>query len=228
MALYFPLDWISSVAWWFYFIIMIITFVFLIIGGLDLKKGDREFESANFLVVIGFILLIGRIVYWFLPRVIRETTFPEFFDTLIYQLIYLGIFDTLNLMLGFAFIKFGGANKDSDGTFIRWAGVLNILAWSIIIIMDIILNLDYWFGFPYFDVNPQLLWTGRFLVPLFLVVSAILILVWAIKINKIFMIIFAAFNLAFFVLYLLLVIDRYSGLGIFAYFPPFLFPRFIY
>lgn len=227
MALYFPLDWISSVAWWIYFIVMILTFVFLIIGSFDLKKGDREFESANFLVVMGFILLIGRIVYWFLPRVIRETTFPEFFDTLTYQLIYLGIFDTLNLMLGFAFIKFGGANKDSDGTFIRWAGILNIIAWFIIITMDMVMNVLYWLAFPYFGEISQLIKTGRFLVPLFLVVSAILILVWTIKVKKIFMIIFAAFNLAFFVLYLLFVIDFYSGLGIFPV-PPFLFPRLIY
>jgi len=225
MAFYFPSDWISSAAWWIYFIVMIITFVFLIIGGLDLKKEDREFESANFLVVMGFILLIGRVVYWFLPRVIRATTFPEFFDTLIYRLVYLGIFDTLNLMLGFAFLKFGGANKDSDGTFIRWAGVLNILAWSIILTMDIVLNLDYWFGFPYFVVNIQLYWMGRYLVAIFLIVSAILILVWTIKIKRIFIIIFAAFNLALFTLNLLLVIDRHAGLGMFTYF---LIPRLMY
>ncbi len=188
ISFYFDWNWIYSFWGWLYFILPVVAFIFLIIGCSELKKDERNFESVNFLNIIGIILLAWSIASQFLPSIMFSYTMPEYYIGLSYLATLAILNHAIHIMFGIAFIIFGSKNREQGGALSLSAGILLTTSWG--------LSLTYNLGFGTILII-------RWIILILSVVGAILILVYTILIKKVFMIIFAAFLLGYGILNLL-------------------------
>ncbi|MFX0018243.1 MAG: hypothetical protein ACFFAK_08725 [Promethearchaeota archaeon] len=188
ISFYFYWDWIYSVWGWLFYILPVVAFIFLIIGCSDLKKDERNFESVNFLNIIGIILLAWSIVSQFLPSIMFSYSMPEYIIGLTYVASLAVLNHAIYIIFGIAFIIFGSKNKEHWGSIGLSAGILLITSWG--------LSLTYNLGFGTILII-------RWIILILSLVGAILILVYTILLKKVFMIIFAAFLLSHGILNLL-------------------------
>ncbi|MHA2429627.1 MAG: hypothetical protein ACXACC_01205 [Promethearchaeota archaeon] len=188
ISFFFNWDWIFSVWGWLFFILPVVAFIFLIIGCSDLKKDERNFESVNFLNIIGIILLAWSIGSQFLPSIMYSYSMPEYYIGLSYVVSLAILSHAVYIIFGVALIIFGSKNKEHWGSLNLSAGILLTISWG--------LSLTYNIGFG-------TLLIVRWIIQILSVVGVILILVNTILIKKVFMIIFAAFLLSYGILNLL-------------------------
>ncbi|MFX0140383.1 MAG: hypothetical protein ACFFDN_42485 [Candidatus Hodarchaeota archaeon] len=191
----------------------ITTYIFLIIGSFNLKKDERKFKKVKVLSILGFILLIWRIIQLLLPnvRVISPTPFEKIFG-FIYHSILFNIYWALHLSLGISFGIFGSNNKEYTGRIILIAGILYAIAGGLNITLTILINVDIRLDPPYFHITYGMMVIFLLTIYIILLSSGILILVFSILSKRILLIIFAALNLSLiWPRYLLTLV--YPGIG---------------
>ena len=125
---------------WTFFILIILSSLFLILGSNDLKKSN--FASTKLLFIIGIVLLIWEILQrLFIPFVYISSPSPPLSEVIIVYVYTLFlrfgiIYSTFGIVLGIGFIKFGSNNRDRGGTVMLVGGIVYLL----MVIINLILN----------------------------------------------------------------------------------------
>ena len=108
---------------WTMFILILLAYLFLILGSNDLKK--HNFVSTKLLFITGILLLIWYVLGQFIPTIsLVSPTTAERIIFFIYTLFLTSgtIYLILNMILGIGFIKLGSNNRDRRGTLILVGG----------------------------------------------------------------------------------------------------------
>lgn len=190
---------------WILFILILLTYLFLILGSRSLKK--HNFASTKLLFIIGILLLIWYVFRQFFPQISLFSPTPmEMIIAYIYSLLLLNgtIYQILNVVLGIGFIKFGSNNRDRGGKLMLIGGIFFLIITIINVTAATFYLTAFWFGFP------LPFWFGNYFLNLtsyiVITIAAILIFISSIFTRRPLFIIFGTLFLAFHSIQLLLFI----------------------
>ena len=194
----------ASLVQWLFFILLIVSYLFLILGSSDLKKND--YNSTKLLFFAGLFLLIWRVLSLFIPEVAgMSPTDMQRLLGFIYSLFLMNglIHVATYMLLGIGCIKLGSKNRDKGGILVLLGGIFFLVSWILQLIAVILQKYGGWYNFPFlieiYGILEIIAWTA-----LFISISAvILILVYSILTKRPLFIVFAVLFLAAHILQLL-------------------------
>ncbi|MFX0031391.1 MAG: hypothetical protein ACFE9P_01910 [Candidatus Hermodarchaeota archaeon] len=198
---------------WIVFILLTLTYLFLILGSKDLKKNN--YDSTTLLFISGILLLACYLLLrLIIPSMVLSSYMPptELFLHNLYNLLFRysifaipssqtgGIFYiAFQIILGIGFINVGSKNRDQGGTVMLVGGILYLITW----IIDLITILSFIIGFSFPLFVALILAVTAYILP---IVAAILILIFSISTKRALFIVFGALFLNFYSIQFLIFI----------------------
>ncbi len=181
---------------YFYSIIGLIGSIFLILGGIKMRKENEEFNHSSIFIIVGMISIIYILVNYLLVYFIYQST--------VFEMSLRNIIGSLmGIVIGgisFMFIELN--NKEQEGNWLVWAGFLRCISSIVAIIMwgSFLVNcafLSYeeaaaYCMFKMFDDGFKYI---QYISFSFMVVSSLFFLVFSKKFNQKFLIISAIIGL---------------------------------
>ena len=194
----------ASLIQWLFFILLLSSFLFLILGSNDLKKND--YNSTMILFLAGIFLLVWRALYLFIPNIsgISPTDMERLLGFIYSFILMSGLINVvLYMLLGIGCIKLGSKNRDNGGIVVLLGGIFFLVAWIFNLIVIILQKYGGWYNLTFLFEILGILEILSWFVLVISLFAVVLIFVYSIMIKRPLFIVFAVLFLAAHLLQLL-------------------------